>query len=119
MTKLGRPPAVLPEGLNPFTLPAWRVAEEAGVSAATVYKWRRENQHLRPPPVERVTRDRRGRPEKTRDEFAQWLDENHPGARDLCASNATHVAIGKAYGITGEAVRQWRVKLSRGACEGA
>ena len=97
---------------NPFDGPAHVVAAREGVSAPTVLRWRRENPHLRPALTARL-----GRPATPGDVYAEKLDEKYPGASALCQSDATGVSIALAYGVTRQAVEQWRNKLKRPPAE--
>ncbi len=108
----GRPVAVMGAECNPFDGPAHIIAAAQGVSAATVYKWRRERPEMKPAPVERKAKPR-GRPPTPADVFAVELEGKHPGSVSLCASNAPHASIGRAYGVTFQAVQQWRERLRR------
>jgi len=108
----GRPPIVMPATCNPFAGPAHRIAEAQGVSAATVYKWRREHPEMKPAPVTRE-RGPRGRPPKPDAEWREQMAAKYPAWEDVCASGLTHAAVGKVYGVRYQAVQQWREKLAR------
>ena len=91
----GRKLRPMPEDANPWGGTLIEVAQRLGVSARVVARWRREHPELRSKPLGFVT----------------TLETKRPGAVALCRSNAPSSAIAKAYGVTRQAVDQWRSKL--------
>ena len=109
---MARPTIHLPPDCNPWADTLSAIAAREGVSVPTVARWRRETPDTRPTPPEKAKATRGpGRPRRELSEYAEDLDGRHPGAVALCESNAAHAAIGRAYGVSAEAVRQWRARL--------
>jgi len=110
---MARPTIPIPPNCNPHADTLSAIAAREGVSVPTVRRWRAECPEMKPAPVEKPKATRGpGRPRKVLSVFAADLDARHPGAVSLCESNASHAAIGLAYGVSAEAVRQWREKVA-------